>query len=1023
MPIFSEVLGRLLEDPPAQASTFDLPSTSLAFQPVQRLPSVKSSFGTIKKKIRKPISYVTGTLEDKLSPLKIKSIRFLRGSQVVVTQLIRDCWFWLSILTAFLIGFALYLYLSTRATSAAINGSHDIDPASLLKALPVATVLVMLSLGAWQACMLRKRTGNSAPLFSAILKSTPQQICGDDTFFRVSSLGGSPPRFLSPNVAQEIAEMFTYRAAEPDPGRLDIARTIGALVRGEDPAGIYFESKRQLPTVLLLVDSNSPAKFWNTLPNEFAAALTRWGVSFERVDFPGSFFINVGLARRARPEVELIESAIAAPGWTVTTIFAETRRLARPDIELLRRVVENGPVLFLDLSDPILWDAQQVALANLDITVVPATGRDLRDGLARLFAPDRVLSEAIVLPNGPRLPSSKNDHLAFSILGPEGLAWASECALVEPISFALAERLRRHHSVLGQPSSSLAFSLLAALPGSWIGPEGLRFDAPTRRRLLGAFAQRTASERTAAIALINEAFDNAVVEGKTAKELRRYARAQVGLFDTRPDEALQEIDEIFESGIVDRRSIVDLIGRIQPLSYETPLATKQQAEPIRIPGEPWQGRNRVRLTKGTGAYSLPQRKVLPARWVIATPEIRFRVPGQAVERVKQIQNGKVATAFLPSGDEILVDGGHDQKDEQTTLLLLNAVNATYSPIRFQGGREVKRIVTARGAKVATVLFDQTTLFVAHGIGGGEQSEKPRNVVRVELETWVSQFTAQSNGLFFTLDVTGGLLAVRGPSGNEIGLFDTESGARRKDGIVFDNYVVDFAFNDGQTATAVLGNGQVVQIDLANAADREKRIICKLDTTPTAVGVLQADRTKSSVIVGLEDGRIMLVAYQDADPREPGSIRELACLKAPTRSFHPCRPTADYAAAWIERKEDAEEAGQCVAVLMTDDSFDLLGLPIGPNGQVLTAVRDQVTTESISSEPSVVETDAPLFAAMSLLERRIGPEFDGSQIVAISRDGRKVAAVRANRVEVRPIVYEPPDARAVNAMSAAVSSSA
>src|SRR5262249_28092174 len=149
----------------------------------------------------------------------------------------------------------------------------------------------LLSLGAWRSFMKGRPTAESnRSLGQSRGPVTLKKVPDDGSVFRVGMIGAKPPSFLSPAVAQEVAEMFTYRLAEPDPTRLDIRRTIAERARGGDSSIIYFQSRRQLPTILLLVDSSSDAMLWNTLPDEFASGLTKWGVAFERIEFSGTLF-------------------------------------------------------------------------------------------------------------------------------------------------------------------------------------------------------------------------------------------------------------------------------------------------------------------------------------------------------------------------------------------------------------------------------------------------------------------------------------------------------------------------------------------------------------------------------------------------------------------------------------------------------------------------------------------------------------------------------------------------------------
>src|SRR5258708_30179239 len=91
-----------------------------------------------------------------------------------------------------------------------------------------ASLVIFVALAVWREVMLARRASTSK---SSSITKERTRASGDDTIFRVGAVGGEPPRFLSSDISAEIAEMFSYRDAEPEPPRLDAPRTIAARAK------------------------------------------------------------------------------------------------------------------------------------------------------------------------------------------------------------------------------------------------------------------------------------------------------------------------------------------------------------------------------------------------------------------------------------------------------------------------------------------------------------------------------------------------------------------------------------------------------------------------------------------------------------------------------------------------------------------------------------------------------------------------------------------------------------------------
>ena len=852
-----------------------------------------------------------------------------------------------------------------------------------------ATFVVTFVLLSWGAYMSRRQVASEPRRLP--VSEPSEQVTGDGSVFRVGAIGGRADPFIGPTLAVEIADIIGYRAGEPDPSRLDARRTIAARLRGEDPAQIHFVPRRELPTVLLLIDSSSEARFWNTLPTEFANTLEARGVALDRIDFPGSFFMRRGTQWLARQECELVESAVAAPGWNVTVVFAEAQRLSERDIAVLRRALESGPLLFLDLRDPALWDERQLALHDFGAIVVPATGPYLRDGLAQLFAPDRIAAVPISLPTADRVGA---DETLAQHLG-DALDWAAECALIQPVSFGLAERLRERHAKLAP--HKLAFSRLTLLPGGFLGFEGLRLEAATRRALLDHFGQRSPEQRKEVLDLLGAAIALAPANGTTAGALKRYTEAQVLLFDATPDLALREISLLLKEGLIDRNPINDLVGRLRPPEYHglAYLGLDQDsslaAEPIRLPAEPFSAAARLQIAGHDGGYETARQRVVPANWTVANPEVRLRMP--AIDRTVP------AAAFLVGGDMILCDGG--ASGSESFLLLLNSANATQQRISLPVSGGVRGIAVAETAAVAAVWIGSNALRVLRfpetfGSGG-----RPAPL-EVDLGSWASEFTDVRTDIvpLLALDPGGGTLALRSPSGRQLRLLDTTNGKIRTDDVSLEGFIESLLFTDGNRMIVGMRDGRVLSVGISGTAETSSQV-ARFDDMPTSLGLMRRADNSYALLIGLVNGRIMIIPNDSGNPSASPSA-EIARVSMKPAAIGMCLPVEDRAAARIEWTDDREEKersvisleGVCIAVVGSGGEFDVVGLPLTPSGRMLTRQLDT------SETPRTV----PLFSSMSLLSRSIGPAFDGSRVIAAASGSRRLAAISGGRLVIKPLTY-------------------
>jgi hypothetical protein len=881
----------------------------------------------------------------------------------------------------------------------------------LLIAIDAATAAVSLTgfgLLVWRAVALSG--GRVLPKEEVTPPRPPPMLRPDGTVFRIGSLGGTPPAFLPPAIGAQIAEFIGYRQGEPDTRRIDAKRTIAAHMRGSDPAILIPERRRELPAILLLVDRNAEGRHWHTLADEFHSVLQVRGIETERIDYPGNFFSNRAGRRTPRPEALAVEGAVAGPGWTVTVAFGEADQLGRGDIDLFRTVAENGPLVFFDLRERALWDGRHAALKAAGVVLAEATATELRDALARIFAPDRVSSSEPPLFASRGLENVQPEEAAISALGEQGRLWASDCALVEPMSFALAEALRRRYPKLASPQPSLAFSRLAALPGAWTGPDGLRFGPPLRRRLLAIFAQRCADDRAKTMTTIRAAFDAADPVGFSATTIHRYAKSQADIFGEDIDTAVETIFEVEADEVLDPAPIRDFLDRLWVYG-----APKGKLEPILLPSEPRTAAMRLRLFPVSGGevdyepdrrqvrmrrqhrdervgYAFAATEIVPARWSLGLPSVRARVPEFLLSG--NIHSGLTSLigSFLTGGRHLIIAKGGLSGQERLWIFdtLLGEATPIGMPVELGG---VATIVTARAASVAVI-----------GTSASEWSLLRLNPhAPVGLEPLRAQVLPHPTAAFdrtpdisdrpplAVINANGKFLFVSRPGEGRLlrcPLEDLEANPATWE---FSRAITALAIIDEKIFVGLSG-GDILRAAVETSATPERVASYSSGGNPSAIALVRfADdtqartgngtpKTREILVLGLEDGTL---AVHDAG-------REASIL----RFGKPVRRVVAYddkRAASVRRMEsgEPEEAGLSVAVLGQGGLFDIVGVPL----------------------PSAAGDPAP-FTAMSLLDRRIGTD-PRKRVLAIAAHSSLVAVTVAgdvdspSRIEVRPLDYRLP----------------
>lgn len=772
---------------------------------------------------------------------------------------------------------------------------------------------------------------------------TTSTVIGDGSVFRIGSLGGRPQPFLDQALASEIIELITYRQTDDLRSDLDLRATVDRRTRG-DMDSLVFQRRKELPTVVILVDVATSARHWNTLASEFQTALERRGLLVETLPYSGGFAQQTWAPQNPAETIERAINGIAERnGWMLTTLFGDLKRISERDLSMLAALREQGPVLAFDYVDSRLWDSRQFRFENLGMGPHPATGHALRQALALAFAPDRGAIRTAT--------SSLRFETIFHHLTEPHAQWATVCATIEPISFALAEKLRKAHPALENPSEALAYSLLASLPESWMGKEGLQFSPHMRRQLLSRSSEIPRELQDAFLKVFDEAFGQEPA-AVTAGEVWRFARANAELFSPRQERAMQDLADIKKTGIIHPLVFDDFVGRLRLPGDGLEQGTIQLALP---------SRNVKRLASSRDIGQEPSAgEPVFASWSLGLSEVRVRIgPGA----------GPLA-GFSPEGRHfVLVDGSSPE-----VFSRVDAVRGTRHPVDQSDPRSSSvfeelnmfpngagAVLTSQGGRLSALLEQQNSL----------SSSQTMGLRGIEVDTDLGSHP------LVALSPNSEIVACAKARSSEVWIVSASAGMRPRQ-LKMPGNVTAIAFS--QKGNLLCGDeaGNIVELPLdgdapptssANAPN-DSRHITRFDGEVTALTDFMSEEAGSRVVVAtLANGVII-----SADEQNRQTSFKSLTWPAKRLIIFPDRKAALMANL---------PTGVSIAVIGENGEFDILGLSDGHSPDLY-------------------------FAGCSLLDRSIDPARDGLAVLSISPERRRVIVRSGFYLEVRPLIYDLPE---------------
>lgn len=430
-------------------------------------------------------------------------------------------------------------------------------------------------------------------------------VCNPDgpRHFALGSIGGQPAPRLTDPILNELADAMGYFQSNERGQRLNVAASILTTMRKGGTPALEFFKRQQLRSLLILEDALAEALTWNPLAHELATGMARLGVPVLYGHFYGSpaQFKTVDGTRHRLEDLE-----DQRQGYLLL-LFTDGKSLQHEEHRFVLEALTHWPMIaWIDLREPRHWDETLNLPAAYGLLVYPATPAGL------LQAVRGFLSEQWATPGYTRspsqrtgLPSQAGSNLAGYVeqqLG-DALLWAQACAMIQPVTPGLADRLRRtFHPTL--PAERL--ERLYTLPGTQHNISGLRFSHEILRVLRSGFlVRRSDAEQEAVLRFLLAEIGKVepVATDSPAHLAWEAVRERVHL-EVDQDAALARLAQLVKSPIGPAISAsFEHFGFREEADHKIPLRLK--------PTNPyaWQ-----RLARITDSFAIPKLEAYPIGW-------------------------------------------------------------------------------------------------------------------------------------------------------------------------------------------------------------------------------------------------------------------------------------------------------------------------------------------------------------------------------------------------------------------------
>lgn len=417
--------------------------------------------------------------------------------------------------------------------------------------------------------------------------------------FRLETIGGEPSARLDRRTLNRLAEALRYQESQDVSETLNIDASVEETGRsGGLPTLVYYR-KRKIPTVVIAEDAYAEPTAWNSVARELAEGLRQRGIQ----TLYGKFLESpLHLYASNRTTYNLARFEEQKDNFLLL-FFSDSKSFHEHNADALEVLSRWPGVAWMELRERKFWDEHTWRIAVHNIPVFQATPDDLLRVMPQLSTeppPQKLRSAADW--RGLNLYAGGNLYTYVEYVLGDALLWAQACAMIQPVTLGLADRLRLEF----QPDiPAERVGRLFALPNTTYNKTGLSFSTPILSVLRYGFTIRwseAAQRRILQFILeqIREARPSQT--GSLAHLTWQYVYERVRL-EVEPDKALRELAALQQTPL--RDAIKAEFRRLSlPLSERDRDVSGYRQVPLRrrpVMPDSWQ-----RLAKLTGNANAPE---------------------------------------------------------------------------------------------------------------------------------------------------------------------------------------------------------------------------------------------------------------------------------------------------------------------------------------------------------------------------------------------------------------------------------
>jgi hypothetical protein len=367
--------------------------------------------------------------------------------------------------------------------------------------------------------------------------------------FALEQIGGKALPRLGRRILDRVAESLRYYESEEASEALDVDASVEETGGSGGLPTLVYQSKRIIPTVVILEDAYAEPTAWNSIPGEAADGLKRRGIQV----LAGKFFespLRLNTPDQVTHQLDRLEEMKCN---LLLLYFSDSKCFHDHDAHALKLLSRWPKIAWMELREPKFWDEDTSRVALHNIPVFPATPEGLLRAVTYLSAehPQQRNGDGhVAIWRGVPMYSGGDLYTYVEYLLGDALPWAQACAMIQPVTLGLADHLRLEF-LPHLPAERVG--RLFALPNTTYNKAGLSFSTPILSVLRRGFTLRWSEDEQRRILLfILERIRE--VEPAQAESMAHlsweYVYERVRL-EVEPDQALRELSALEQTPLRD----------------------------------------------------------------------------------------------------------------------------------------------------------------------------------------------------------------------------------------------------------------------------------------------------------------------------------------------------------------------------------------------------------------------------------------------------------------------------------------